>query len=131
MSGYPKSRGLGTGKCPTPRRCWYCGDELQSGTATVDHVIPKSRGGCGLQHNTVYACRRCNAAKDDMMLEEFREWLSHGADKPLADAMAHLDEVRRLLHPDAARGAIACVNKALAELHGPIVFYGERCARRK
>jgi hypothetical protein len=126
VSGYPKARGV------TPRRCWYCGDELQSGTATVDHVIPKSRGGCGLQGNTVYACRRCNATKDDMLLEEFREWVAHGADEALTTALKHLEEARRLLDPDVARAVAVNISKATAELHGvPVVFYGERSARRR
>ncbi len=52
--------------------CFYCGTRLKkSGPAmkTRDHVVPKSQGG----RWTVDACLRCNAAKKDMSLEEFRQ----------------------------------------------------------
>ena len=44
-------------------RCQYCG---QSRTAmTVDHVIPKNRGGRDVWENLVCACVRCNNKKGD------------------------------------------------------------------
>lgn len=52
--------------------CWYCGIRLKKGgpaMKTKDHVVPKSQGGKW----TVDACLRCNAAKKDMSLEEFRQ----------------------------------------------------------
>ena len=45
-------------------RCMYCG-----GVATsVDHVIPRSRGGQHAWDNVVAACRRCNHVKADRHL---------------------------------------------------------------
>ena len=42
-------------------RCAYCG-----GTAsTIDHVVPRSRGGRNTWLNTVAACGGCNQRKDD------------------------------------------------------------------
>jgi 5-methylcytosine-specific restriction endonuclease McrA len=47
-------------------RCAYCG-----GIATsVDHVIPRSRGGQHTWENVVAACRRCNAKKENHLLSE-------------------------------------------------------------
>jgi len=48
-------------------RCVYCGsyDDL-----TLDHVLPKSRGGITSWDNLVTACRRCNARKGDYTPEE-------------------------------------------------------------
>jgi len=49
-------------------RCQYCG---QSRTAmTVDHVIPKNRGGEDVWENLVCACVRCNNRKGDRTPEE-------------------------------------------------------------
>jgi 5-methylcytosine-specific restriction endonuclease McrA len=49
-------------------RCQYCG---QSRTAmTVDHVIPKNRGGDDSWENLVCACVRCNNRKGDRTPEE-------------------------------------------------------------
>lgn len=47
-------------------RCAYCG-----GTAdTVDHVLPRSRGGRHEWSNVVAACVRCNHRKADRFLHE-------------------------------------------------------------
>lgn len=47
-------------------RCAYCN---QRGT-TVDHVIPRSRGGRHRWDNVVAACRTCNGRKDDRTPQE-------------------------------------------------------------
>lgn len=46
-------------------RCAYCGKVCPAGEATVDHVIPLSRGGRSSWGNTVTACRACNQRKAD------------------------------------------------------------------
>ena len=51
--------------------CQYCGI-LCIGTATRDHVYPKSLGGSSGKKNIVYACRRCNQAKGTLTREEFK-----------------------------------------------------------
>ena len=38
--------------------------------ATVDHVLPRSKGGTDTDDNRVIACYHCNAAKADRLLEE-------------------------------------------------------------
>jgi len=48
--------------------CYYCGDAAQS----VDHQIPRSRGG-QRGANLVPACHRCNQMKSDLTVEEFVE----------------------------------------------------------
>lgn len=47
--------------------CQYCGskDDL-----TLDHVMPKSRGGRTTWDNLTTACRRCNSKKGDLTPEE-------------------------------------------------------------
>ncbi len=47
-------------------RCQYCGGQAEN----IDHVVPRSRGGTHTWDNVVAACRRCNAAKEDRLLEE-------------------------------------------------------------
>ena len=55
--------------------CQYCEDEA----TTVDHVIPKSKGGSHREHNLVAACERCNSLKKDLSVEEFRaRHFAHG-----------------------------------------------------
>lgn len=48
----------------------FCGQE-----ATVDHVVPISRGGGNWKSNLVMACAKCNQDKDDMTGDEYRAFL--------------------------------------------------------
>ena len=43
--------------------CQYCGCEVPYDKATMDHVIPRSRGGDTNWLNIVTACQRCNTSK--------------------------------------------------------------------
>jgi len=43
--------------------CQYCGDKFRHSQLTLDHVIPKSRGGLGGWENLVTACMCCNQKK--------------------------------------------------------------------
>ncbi|WP_319450945.1 MULTISPECIES: HNH endonuclease [unclassified Mycobacterium] len=47
-------------------RCAYCGSKAD----TVDHVVPRSRGGEHSWENCVAACATCNHRKADRMLAE-------------------------------------------------------------
>ena len=50
------------------RRCGYCGKPA----STIDHVLPRSRGGGNTWENTVAACGRCNGRKGDRTPAEAR-----------------------------------------------------------
>src|SRR5688500_2139111 len=41
--------------------CQYCGDKA----ASIDHVVPRARGGTQVWENVVAACLRCNGKKAD------------------------------------------------------------------
>jgi 5-methylcytosine-specific restriction endonuclease McrA len=43
--------------------CQYCGEILASGELTLDHVIPRSRGGASTWENLVACCHYCNRRK--------------------------------------------------------------------
>ena len=45
--------------------CQYCGVALPSGDLTIEHVLPRSRGGPTTWENCVAACEECNARKAD------------------------------------------------------------------
>ncbi len=49
-------------------RCQYCG--VKSHELTIDHIIPKSRGGNDSWDNLVSACKECNNKKADRTPEE-------------------------------------------------------------
>lgn len=47
--------------------CQYCGNNKN---LTLDHVIPRSRGGQHTWNNVVAACERCNSSKGDRTPQE-------------------------------------------------------------
>ncbi len=50
--------------------CQYCATKLQARELTLDHVIPKSRGGQSTWENLVAACYGCNNRKAQRTPEE-------------------------------------------------------------
>ncbi|MDE2223246.1 MAG: HNH endonuclease [Candidatus Omnitrophica bacterium] len=44
--------------------CQYCAVKIRDREATIDHVIPYSKGGLESWENTVTCCKRCNRIKD-------------------------------------------------------------------
>ena len=50
--------------------CQYCSVVLPSSELTLDHVIPRSRGGTSTWENLVAACHSCNRRKGNHMLHE-------------------------------------------------------------
>jgi len=59
-------------------RCQYCGARAE----TLDHVVPKSRGGTHTWENVVAACRPCNVRKADRLLGEVRLTLHRPPTQP-------------------------------------------------
>jgi 5-methylcytosine-specific restriction endonuclease McrA len=47
--------------------CQYCGKILAAGELTLDHVIPRSRGGASTWENLVACCHGCNRRKGNML----------------------------------------------------------------
>ena len=45
--------------------CQYCGLEYETNELTLDHVIPRSKGGESSWENTVTCCKKCNEKKGD------------------------------------------------------------------
>jgi hypothetical protein len=61
-----------------PQACCYCGSKQN---LSIDHLIPKARGGSDDAENMVWACRSCNSAKRD---SDMLDWyLGKGIFPPL------------------------------------------------
>lgn len=50
--------------------CQYCGVVLSSAELTLDHVVPRSRGGNSTWENLVACCHSCNRKKGNQLLAE-------------------------------------------------------------
>ena len=92
-------------------RCQYCNGPAES----IDHVVPRSRGGGHTWENVVAACRPCNVRKRDRLLHESGMRLRHAPVVPHGlvwsivaggtvpgDWVAYLDEPRLAAAPAAA-----------------------------
>ena len=51
-------------------RCQYCGCKPGTEELTIDHVIPRSRGGRSNWQNCVLACVECNKRKSNRLPHE-------------------------------------------------------------
>src|SRR6202142_1240495 len=47
--------------------CQFCGEVLASGDLTLDHVVPRSRGGASTWENLVACCHFCNRRKGNQL----------------------------------------------------------------
>jgi 5-methylcytosine-specific restriction endonuclease McrA len=48
--------------------CQYCGDRRHD--LTIDHIVPRSKGGTDSWENVVAACLKCNVKKGDRTPKE-------------------------------------------------------------
>lgn len=50
-------------------QCQYCGIHFREAELTIDHVIPRSKGGSNTWDNVVTACKSCNQRKSNFLVE--------------------------------------------------------------
>lgn len=56
------------------RCCLYCGIPLDKYGASIDHLIPRAKGGTNDLDNLVLSCKDCNNDKKDMLPLNFILW---------------------------------------------------------
>lgn len=56
--------------CRDKFQCQYCGKTLAGRSLTIDHVVPRCKGGKTNWSNCVVACFSCNEKKGDKSLEQ-------------------------------------------------------------
>ena len=61
------------------KKCVYCGSKDR---LTIDHVIPKSKGGGNTWENLVTCCFKCNFKKDNKTYKEVGFTMSHKPYRP-------------------------------------------------
>lgn len=69
-------------------RCMYCG--TSAGKLTLDHVVPRSRGGDSVWENVVTSCAPCNMRKGNRLPEEVSMALRVKPKPPAAVLFIHL-----------------------------------------
>ncbi len=62
--------------------CQYCGRTPQRAELSIDHVVPRSRGGQTTWSNVILACTACNARKRDRLPSEAGMWPQRTPSEP-------------------------------------------------
>ena len=71
--------------------CQYCGSTRD---LTIDHVIPRSKGGEDTWENLVACCDKCNAAKGNKYLHETNMKLRSKPKAPISKVMLELERTK-------------------------------------
>ena len=73
-------------------KCQYCGSTKR---LTIDHVLPRSKGGTHTWDNVAAACERCNSLKGDRTPEEAKMSLRTPPKAPLHPVVAFAEQFWR------------------------------------
>lgn len=71
--------------------CQYCGIQPGTEELTIDHVVPKSKGGASTWENCVLACIDCNKKKGDLSVEKAKMRLRKVPKKPTWKSLVQID----------------------------------------
>jgi 5-methylcytosine-specific restriction endonuclease McrA len=71
-------------------QCQYCAKYFPADVLTMDHVVPKSRGGDNSWKNIVAACKKCNQRKGNKTPDESGMHPINKPAKPRADILRFL-----------------------------------------
>jgi hypothetical protein len=83
--------------------CVWCGRGSWPGDLTVEHLLPKTRGGRGIPENLAVACRRCNRRRGAKpVVAHVRERLDAGEHPELARLRVSLERLSRAESPPHA-----------------------------
>ena len=101
-------------------KCAYCDRQLCKDTATIDHIIPKHKGGHNTRNNLACSCNGCNRSKaselpfvwfnennrnySDLRADKLKKWLEQ---KPCSIRINSTDNAIPYLANDATIGWIA------------------------
>lgn len=76
-------------------RCVYCGVAASDMTLSLDHLMPRSRGGDNTDANLVTACFPCNGEKRDRTIAEWSASDDYKSGWPLCGGITYLRDFSR------------------------------------
>jgi len=74
-------------------KCQYCANDFAAGELTLDHIVPRSRGGKNTWTNLVACCKKCNQTKRDRTPEEADMKLLKKPLKPHNSILRHANTI--------------------------------------
>lgn len=91
-------------------RCVYCFSPITWDKATIDHIVPKAKGGANDIDNLQLTCRECNQYKNIMSDQQWREQLNR---------RQKLDHVQTQPGPNKFRhNRLPGIKKCTCHIHG-------------
>jgi 5-methylcytosine-specific restriction endonuclease McrA len=79
-------------------KCQYCSKDIPSPELTLDHVVPRSKGGRNTWTNLVASCKKCNQAKRDRTPDEAGMRLLKKPVKPHNTILRYTTEIEPIWH---------------------------------
>ena len=76
-------------------QCQYCGKKFPTSELSLDHVVPRSKGGTSTWENIVCACVSCNVRKGGRTPKEANMHLIRRPEKPRRSPMLNLKLTNR------------------------------------
>jgi len=73
-------------------QCQYCGNKFCIENLTIDHIIPRSKGGKNTWKNLVAACKKCNQKKGDKTPEQANMVLIRVPYKPKTNILRNINK---------------------------------------
>ena len=77
--------------------CQYCGKKMTNSEATLDHIVPKSKGGKNDFLNLVTCCKKCNHKKGNKFLSQTSMKLRRRPKIPLVSEIGGFPEEIRYI----------------------------------
>lgn len=78
-------------------QCGFCGKKFHTEDLTIDHIIPKSKGGKMVWENVILACVPCNSKKGNKTVEEAGMRLVRKPYKPTPEDLRR-NPIERILY---------------------------------
>ena len=98
--------------------CVWCGRELWRRDLTLEHVVPRSRGGHMTPENALLACRSCNRRRGSRPVDAYvRDLLRQGARVDVATVrrcLTRLAQSPRRAHREAAQSQLRRLERLVA-----------------
>lgn len=88
--------------------CCYCGEGVEEGAKlTLDHYLPRCKGGTNDASNLLTACHRCNSYRQSKTVHEFVTIACQYTGREVRDVLAHIRNARRrMIYPKRAKAII-------------------------